>query len=229
MNNRWLLAGLTGLWLVALAIVFKTSIDALEPPSWGNPISTALSPEVAGNNLVGQAFTAPLAGLYRIEVPLLPALAPVDRPITFHLKRDPAAFEDLWSITLNSSALKADVPCNFEFEPIRGSKGQSFYFYLDSTESRPGEAVTIPYGPASVLEGASAHFDGQRVAGNLVFQTHYTLRTRDKLDLLLTRLTAGRPYVLGIKGFYVGLALVYGLLLVLLFFQVSRPANGGSE
>ncbi|HSJ54719.1 MAG TPA: hypothetical protein VLC52_13345, partial [Anaerolineae bacterium] len=85
------------------------------------------------------------------------------------------------------------------------------------------------YGPGSVMEGGSATVNGQEVAGNLVFQTHYSLRTRDKIDLLLERLAAGRPYILGTRGFYVCLAVLYTLLLLLLIWQVGKKVTSAER
>lgn len=215
-------------WLVALALVVKTGVDRLSVPSWGNDAAGDLSPEVAGSTQVGQAWTAPLPGLYRIDVSLHPP-AGASKPITFHLRGGMDATSDLWTATLDPGQMASGAPYTFEFEPVRDSKGNPFYFYLESPESQPGEAVRVVYGPASVLDGGSAYFDGQKAAGNLVFQTHYTLRTRDKIDLLLERMSQGRPYLLGTKGFYVGLAVLYTLVLLLLIWHVGKIITSEGE
>ena len=64
--------------------------------------------------------------------------------------------------------------------------------------------------------------NGQAVGGNLKFRTFYSLRTRDKVDLLLARMAAGRPYLLGTKGFYVGLAIAYGIVLGIFLWYVAQ-------
>jgi hypothetical protein len=170
-----------------------------------------------------------LPGLYRIEVALQPPAKGAAEALTFHLRSGVAATSDLWTATVDPGQITAGLPYAFEFEPVRNSEGQTFYFFLESAASRPGEAVRAVHGPASVLDGAGAYFDGQEVPGNLVFQTHYSLRTRDKVDLLLTRLTEGRPYILGTKGFYAGLAVVYTVLLLVLIWQVARRLTAKDE
>jgi hypothetical protein len=72
------------------------------------------------------------------------------------------------------------------------------------------------------LEGASATLNGQAVDGNLKFRTYYSLRTRDKVDVLLTRMAAGRPYLLGSKGFYAGLAVAYVIVLGIFLWYVAQ-------
>jgi len=219
---RAVVLALTVVWLAALALVVKTGIDRLSAPPWGNDAAGDLSPEATGSTQVGQAWTAPLPGLYRIEVSLQPPATGASRPLSFHLRGGVDATSDLWTATLDPGQIASGSPYAFEFEPLRDSRGKPFYFYLESPESQPGEAVRVVYGPTSVLDGSSAYVNGQQVAGNLVFQTHYALRTRDKVDLLLERMAQGRPYLLGTKGFYVGLAVLYTLLLLLLIWHVGR-------
>lgn len=220
---------LAGVWLVALSLVVKTSVDALAPPPWGNAIGDELSVEVAGTTQVGQVFTAPLPGLYRIEVSFVSAGDEPGQPVTFHLQSGLGAAEDLWSATLDSRQVAGATVYGFEFEPLRDSQGRTFYFYLESPGTPPGRALQVAYGPDSVLQGAGAWLNGQPIAGNLKFQSYYTLRTRDKIDYLLGQMAAGRPYFLGTRGFYLALAAVYGLLVTLLVWHVAGAAHARVE
>lgn len=230
MTRRHLfLIGTTVVWIVALAIVVKIALDRLPAPAWGNPVGDDLSPEVAGSRRVGQRFTAPLPGLYRIEVWLARATASSPHPITLHLKTDPAASEDLWSASLNAGDVQDGVPYAFEFEPIRNSKGRSFYFYFESTNSVPGDAISIRYSPTADLDGASAYLDDRPAVGNLQFRTLYSLRTREKADLLLSQMAEGKPYFLGTKGFYVGLAIVYALIVSVFTLKIAGFILGEQE
>lgn len=223
MNRRRRVALLLlAVWLVALALVVKASLDRLTVLPWGNPAGNGSSLEVTEDRQVGQRFIAPLPGLYRIEVMLdRPAKRGAHR-LTFHLKTDPAATTDLWTAHLNSNDIQDGAPYGFEFPPLRNSKGQAFYFYLESDDSASGEEFAVRYSPEIVLEGASACLNGEPVAGELQFRTFYTLRTRDKADLLLSRMAEGRPYLFGVKGFYAALALAYALVLALFLWYTTR-------
>jgi hypothetical protein len=221
--RRLVIGGLIALWVLTLAVIGKTSIDRLLfPPPWGNPRGDGLSAEVAGDTHVGQQFAAPLPGLYRIEIVLARATARNAHPVTFHLKTDPASAQDIWVADLNTSDVQDNRPYGFEFEPIRDSKGKSYYFYLESAASAPGDAIAVHYSPYATLEGASAYLGGQPVAGDLQFHTFYSLRTRDRIDLLLTQMAEGRPYIFGTKGFYVGMAVAYALVLGVFLLLIAR-------
>jgi hypothetical protein len=171
---------------------------------------------------VGQQFTAPFPGLYRIEVALDRGAVRNMHPVTFHLAADPSGVEELWAASFNTSDVQDGRPYGFEFPPLRDSQGQSYYFHLQSADSTPGDALAVGYSADAFVDGASAYLDGQPVAGNLQFLTYYTLRTRDKVDLLLTRMAEGRPYFLGTKGFYVGLAITYVLVLGAFLWQTAQ-------
>ena len=213
-GRQFFLLGSTVLVMAVLVPVLGNTVASVTAPPLGNALGYERSAEVAGDTQVGQQFTAPFPGLSRVDVGLDPSLTRNVHHLTFHLRNaDSLATEDLWTAGLSTDDIQGEELHSFEFPPVRDSTGQTFYFYLQSTDSAPGDAITIRYDPASLLHDASAYVDGQPVNGNLQFQTFYTLRTQDKINILLARMTEGRPYLLGDKGFYIGLTVVYVLLL----------------
>jgi len=235
MKRRYLalfLVLLTAAWAVALAAVAKNAVDRLEIRPWGNPMGDNVSAPLAGDTRVGQSFIAPMAGLYRIEFSLVPAGGDAAQPVIFHLKASPAATEDLYTAQFGTIRIDAGVPFGFEFEPIRDSKDREFFFYLESPGTVPEEAPSVRYSPNATLEKAGAYLDGEPVAGDLAFHTFYTLRTRDRVDLLLNRMAAGRPYLMGSRAFYLVLAVAYvlalGVFLHKVGSQVVKESDDGS-
>jgi hypothetical protein len=208
--------------LVVLTLVAKTAMDRLSIPPWGNPLGGGQSLEVAGDGSVGQEFTAPLPGLYRIEIALIRAADDDVHRVTIHLKDDLGSARDLSTVALDTQEVQEDIPYGFEFEPIRDSAGQTYYLYVESAGSMPGSAIAVGYSPDSVLEGACAYLNGVPLTGNLQFQTFYSLRTRDRIGLLLARMADGRPFVLGNKGLYLGLAMAYAVVFGVFLWLVVR-------
>ena len=233
MKRRYLalaLVLLTAAWAVALAAVTKSAIDRLEIRPWGNPMADGASAPLAGETRVGQAFVAPMAGLYRIEVSLVPAPGAPDRTVILHLKAGPAAQEDLYTAEINTAGIDPGAPLGFEFAPVRDSKGREFFFYLESPGTVPEEAPSLRYSPSSTLEPAGAYLNGEPLAGDLTFHTFYTLRTRDRVDLLLSRMAEGRPYLMGSKAFYLVVAAAYVLVLGAFLYKIgSQIAGEGDE
>lgn len=226
------LALLTAAWLVALAIVAKSALDRLEIAPWGNPMSDSVSAPVAGAARFGQLFVAPMPGLYRIEVSLVSGGDGAAGALIFHLRAEPSASEDLVTIEVSPAQIEAGTPLAFEFEPIRDSIGRRFFFFLESPEMEPEQAPRVLYSPGAALEGANAYFDGQPLAGSLTFHSYYLLGWWDRANLLLSRLTEGRPYFLGSKAFYLVLAAFYALALGAFLYkvgeQVVRESDDGS-
>jgi hypothetical protein len=212
-RHHLFIAGSTALWLMGLALIVKASLDQTSVPPWGNPRGDQLLTATGEGSQVGQRFTAPLPGLYRIQVGLADATTGDMQSIIFHLKEDQADAEDLWRASLSEGSAQPERLYDIEFPPLRDSKGQIYTFYLEPVSATAEEAVSARYSPSARLEGASAYLNGQPVAGNLQFLTYYTLRTQDKADLLIRRMAESRPYLLGTQGFYIALAAVYVVVL----------------
>jgi hypothetical protein len=212
-QHRFFILGSTALWLMGLALIVKASVDQISAPPWGNPRGDQPLTATGEGSQVGQRFTAPLPGLYRIQIGMADAVTGDAQSIIFHLKEDQADAEDLWSANRSEGSAQAMRLYDVEFPPLRDSKGQIYSFYLEPVSGTAEETVSARYNPSARLEGASAYLDGQPVAGNLQFLTYYTLRTRDKADLLIARIAESRPYLLGAKGFYIALAAVYVVVL----------------
>ena len=221
-GRRLFLLGSTVVWLIVLALIVITALDRLSVPPWGNISGDSRSPEIAGSVEVGQQFIAPFPGLHRIEVTLDPASVQNTQATTLRLQAEPAGPNTLAVGEFRTGDIQKEVPYGLEFPPIVDSAGRTFTFSLESPQSSPGDAVTAHYDPDSSLEGASATLNGQAVSGNLKFRTFYSLRTRDKVDLLLARMAEGRPYFLGTKGFYAGLAVAYVIVLGIFLWYIAQ-------
>jgi hypothetical protein len=210
------------LWAVLLAVVAKFSLDRLTVPPWGCPAGGEATLVTTEQVRIGQSFVAPLPGLYRIDITPLHVVAGGSHSLTFHLTNSPTGGQDIWSTSIAGDELQAGQPLSLEFSPLRDSEKKPYYFYLEAPGAASGTSVEFTYNPAADLDGASAYVDGQPVPGDLQFQTFYSLRTRDKLSLLLSRMAEGRPYLLGSRGFYIGLGLVYAFVLCVFIFLIAR-------
>jgi hypothetical protein len=216
-------------WLVALFAVLKVSLDQLPVAPWGNPISGATLVRLSGDTQAGQRFVAPLPGLYRIEVTLAVPEGGISDPVLLHLQAEPSSAEDLHRAEFAPGEVRDRVPVAIEFPPIRDSKDQAFFFYLESPASLPADAPSALYSPDATLEAATAYLHGEPVEGSLQFRTYYSLRTRERAALLLARMAEGRPYFLGTRGFYVALLAIYGALLLLFLYQIGKIISQESE
>jgi hypothetical protein len=217
------------IWLLALAAVLKISLDQLLVAPWGNPIAGTTLARLSGDTEAGQRFVAPLPGLYRIEVTLAVPEGGISAPVVVHLQADPSSAEDLHRAEFGPGEVLDRVAITIEFPPIRDSEDRAFFFYVESPASSPANAPSALYRPDAVLEAATAYLNGEPVEGNLQFRTYYSLRTRERATLLLSRLAEGRPYFLGTRGFYVVFLSVYGALLLLFLYQIGKVISQESD
>ncbi len=212
------------LWLVVLVLGMRSVLSRLSVPSWGNPLGDAQSPELGEGSHAEQSFAAPLPGLAGVEVTICAAPSTETQRVTLHLTEDQ---EGTWlgEKTVDVGPGASEMGLRLDLAPIANSQGRTFRLSVES-DAPPGQGVTVRYSPGSAVPDASAYFDGKRIGGNLQFQTYYTLNTRQKVDLILTRLAEGKPRGLDSRCFYVGSGLVYAGVLGLFVWRIVMAALG---
>lgn len=245
LSVSWLFVLAAAIAAVGVLAIVAAALHGFPPPSFGSPVNDArlaLRPApIAGAGQVGQAFVAPLPGLYRVQIGLqagdtagpAPGTAQA-APLTFHLLAgDPPGAAEIWTAACSLVNLAGQPACNVEFPPLPDSRGRRYFFYLaagaGSDDPAQAQAWTVGYGPAAVLTNAGAYLDDRPLPGNLQFTTYYQLNTPQKIDLLLTRLAAGRPGLLGVKAFYAILVTVYALTLGVVVAWLSQKNQPGNE
>ena len=215
------------LWLAVLGLGMRSVLSRLSVPSWGNPLGDAQSPELGEGSPAVQSFVAPLPGLTGVEVTICAAASTETRRVTLHLTEEQGGTK-LGEKTVDVGPGASVTGLRLDLAPIAHSQGRIFRLGVES-DAPPGQGVTVRYSPGSALLDASAYLDGKRIGGNLQFQTYYTLNTRQKVDLILTRLAEGKPRGLDTKSFYIGSGLVYAGVLGLFVWQIVIAALGEKD
>lgn len=193
----------------------------------GNTFAEVAPGELYGDTHFGQTFVASYPGLYRIEVVVSSYGRHNNHEIIFHLKQDLDSPVDLVRATLKAGDVRDGRWHTFSFPPIPDSAGRSFYFYLESPESRPGDAITIMGREGDPYPSGQGFISGQPLLGDMAFRIYYRMTLWQKLDMVLDKLTDHKPSVWGNKHFYILLATLYVLFLGALLWQVSaRPISG---
>ncbi|HLF24906.1 MAG TPA: glycosyltransferase [Anaerolineae bacterium] len=130
--------------------------------------------EIAGRRYVGQSFVARHARLHRIDLLVATYGRRNTRDVIFHLKTSPAAAQDLATVRVNTSLMADNNYVHFVFEPRPDSSGKAYYFYLESPESAPGDAITLWTFSQVNLPNAELSVNGRRQEGQLIFGVFYT-------------------------------------------------------
>ena len=187
----------------------------------GNNLAQVSPGELYGDAQFGQTFVASHSDLFRIDVVMSTYGRRNTHDVIFHLKEDMASPTDLVSITLNASKVRDQAWQSFTFPPISDSAGKAYYFYLESPESEPGDAVTVMGREGDPYPEGQAFVNGQPAPGDMAFRAIYKITWQQKIDLVLEGLTANKPSILGSRGFYILITALYVILLGALLWHIS--------
>ena len=188
--NKELLVGLVGL---VVSVLVVGQVPVREAGEWQGEY-TANAGELLPGSLVGQTFVAGKDDLSGVAVMLATYSGRVkDGRVELHLRRSVADRSDLRAARADVSELGDNQFYRFEFEPVDVSSGQTFFFFVVSPESVPGDAVTVdidgrdPYPKGSaylVRNGKSGDIDAAVLARSgkqtidMAFETYYTVPLR---------------------------------------------------
>jgi len=127
--------------------------------------------EIYGETKVGQSFYSYGSGLSGIKV-LMANYHNRENThnVIFHLMENPKSTKDFRRVVVNASEILDNEYHNFEFNPIPDSKGKTYYFYIESPDSVPGNAITVLYAPDDIYGGGTRFMNSKPVKGDLFFQ-----------------------------------------------------------
>lgn len=176
--------GRKGIW-TSFAILLSFAIGGLltkatvEPLAWLRVGEPVLSQEIAGVAAgemygpitMGQSFISPRNGLYGIDILLATYNRRNDRDIVFHLRHAPGE-DDLVTIRFNASEVEDNAFFAFTFPPIPDSGGQNFYFFLESPDSEPGNAITVWGVTENVYPEGKSYRNHRRTGGEVAFRIY---------------------------------------------------------
>jgi len=159
-------------WIALLLLLALTAcssfVDPTQPHSAGIPAG-----EIVTGRSVGQTFQAYHDGLNGVEVLLATYNRANTEPVVFHLRSSPESAADLRTVTTPAADIADNEFHHFAFDPIHDSKGQRFYFFLDSPTSTPGNALTAWLGDGESYQDGSAYIDGRPAESQMAFNLRY--------------------------------------------------------
>jgi hypothetical protein len=163
--------------------------------------------EIFGNKKVGQTFLAEANRLNRVDLFLATYARTNTKLVIFHLKERPDSARDLATQTLSARRIGNNTYHRFQFPSIPDSQGKSYYIYLESPESQPGNAITAWYKSEDFYKKGSLFINEVESKGDLAFKTAYEF----PLTAFFEGLTRNKPFPLGNLAFYLSWLILYGL------------------
>lgn len=129
--------------------------------------------EIYGGQVVGQTFVSHRSHLNGIAVLLATYARENTQPVIFHLLESPSSAVDLVCIEFSASQVADDQWRIFRFDPLPDSRERSYYFYLESPKSEPGDAITPWISPQDVYQEGSLMRNHKPAEGDIAFKTYY--------------------------------------------------------
>lgn len=183
-------------------------------------LSSAVS--LTGGTYLGQTFVAPRAGLNRVDVLLYGYFRRNTQPVTFHLRREGAA-EDEVTGSFNAGEVWGWRWMSFGFDPLTDSEGQAYVLFFESPTSTPDDGLTLGGVEGDLYPNGTALINGQPVRADAAFMTYYAgVSWEEKATALMARLTGAKPSIWGDIRLYALLAVIYLLLVLRLLRVVYR-------
>jgi hypothetical protein len=212
-------------WPVLLVLgpglIVLNTLDLLR--SEGQPVDLMrFSPaiDLVGEVQLGQRFVAPRAELHRIDVLMYGYFRHNTQPVTFHLRK--AEFEqDEVTTTFNADEVWGWRWVPFRFGPLADSEGQTYYFFLESPTSTPGDALTMGGVAGDLYPNGTAMINGKSAFADAAFRTFYAnVSLAEEVSALAHKITGAKPSIWGDVRLYVLLGALYSLLVLGLFWRL---------
>lgn len=215
--------------LGALVLILATlAVLTWSPPTSGQLQSDQPLSELVAGTTDGQTFVARYGRVSRVDVLLGTFARQNSGPLIFHLKRSPAAADDLATVRINTATVANNMFRAFEFAPVPNSMGEPLYFYLEAPEAAPGNALTVWGYTLDTYPDGQAIVSRDPHVPDLAFRVYYAPTFSQSMAILFNWLTFGKPGPFGVPAWYGGLGLVYFALLLWLGWEIAPRTPPGS-
>lgn len=138
-------------------------------PDYSSSGKRFLLPELLEGHSHGYRFLSPHDGLSGIGVVIGTFGRRNTATLRLHLRDNPGATSDLFSVEVPTHSLRDGQLVTFRFPPITGSAGRWFYLVAESVDGVPGDAITL------WATGRADHAHGQRYEDGLPSTSHLVI------------------------------------------------------
>jgi len=157
------------IFLLALGCLSGCNLDRINAQQ---EKATGVWEELIGEMTFGQSFISAGDNFYRIDLSTATFSRTNSAPVIFNLKDSSQANTVIVSITLSGSEIQNERPTSFVFPPITNSAGKSYYFFIESPEATPGNAITVYANQVDQYPDGNAYRNNQAIDGDLAFTAY---------------------------------------------------------
>lgn len=219
------------LLLTPAALLF-ISFSNVELPATFYPVNDGTNKpigEITRSIQIGQTFVAEHSNLNRIDILFATYGRKNTEDIIFHLSEKLIPEKDIVTFTykFNAKSVENNKYFSITFPEIPDSEGETYYFYIESPESKEGNAITIWYLPNNSYAQGTLYINDNVSGGDLLFRPYYKSNLKQYLYILLDRLQTNKPWFYN-KYTFIILFIMYfsSLALAALFIINLRDFQG---
>lgn len=173
--------------------------------------------EIYGSTMVGQTFASRQSNLNAIEINMATYMRTNTHDVTFHLRTSPSSM-DIATTKVNAIKIADNQYHRFSFPPISDSEDKLYYFFIESPDSVPGNAITIWHSTEDVYKEGSAYKDHKPIEGDLAFKTYHKSDISKVMSYFLHRMQQDKPFFI----FYFLLMGIIAYLILKLHLVIGR-------
>jgi hypothetical protein len=154
--------------LFFIVLIIPPSIPGISQSVNNQPVG-----EITGATIIGQTFYSTLPDLNSINVLMATYMRTNSKDVIFHLRESPESSNDIVTVRVNAKKISDNSNYNFKFSPIHDSVNKSYYFFLESPDSVPGNAITIWSSKEDAYPRGSLYINKKAEPGDLTFSVDY--------------------------------------------------------
>lgn len=238
MSLKYLLIGSFSLLIIIVSAILALSLHRLacEGQAVNDNLPPTPSQQIWGERLIGQSFVASRNRLNRLDLFLQTYSRQNTQYVSLKLREVPSDLSNLlegvevFNTNFSAATIRDKSWHTFTFPKLSTSAGKTYLITLQSPDSIDGDAITIggiqqdvyPPGLAFVYAPDLSFSNLTPVSGDMMFRACYEMTMLEKLQLLSEQITRSRPALWGNASFYGFNLLIYGLLLVTLFWRLAK-------
>lgn len=202
----------------------------------GQPINNNVTPtesqQIRGDQIISQSFVAPRNNLNRVDILFQTYQRQNTHDVTLRLleaqgdSQDPFKGFVLYQTTFNAATVSDQSWRTFTFPTISNSAGKPYVVTLQSPDSVEGNAITVGGIERDIFQLGDAFLGSVPLRADITFRACFQMTTLEKLQVLADQITRHRPALWGETVFYVITIIIYGVCLVGLCWQLTRPLLG---
>ena len=153
--------------------------------------------EIYGSTTVGQTFISEHPNLSAIEINMATYARINTHDVIFHLRSSPNLTIDIATSTVNATKIADNTYRRFSFPPLIDSENTSYYFFIESPYSAPGNAITIWYNTEEdVYKAGSAYRNHEPMEGDLAFRIYHKMDMLNMVSHFIHRMQQDKTFFL---------------------------------